>query len=209
MDADTVRAEFDVTALKVPLSNVELLLKEDDCSRVAEEDIIARLPDIFMDYKFDTGIKGNKNLPASSKRIRRVASLENRGIRAACFSHPPRAELEMQAYGRDHFVRSSASLLSVPMVCFVDGFGLYRNMYRTVMGVYLTLASMNIRHRTRQANMFPLTLGPHASNFGDVISGISGFTELDKGLELDINGEKDGLCIRCTFYRRHASAARQ
>ena len=80
-----------------------------------------------------------------------LVSLE-KSWRAACFSHPPRTALEMQAYGRDHFLRSSSGLLSVPMICFVDGFGLYRNMYRTVIGVYLTiLASMNIRHRTRQA----------------------------------------------------------
>jgi hypothetical protein len=81
------------------------------------------------------------------------------------------------------------------MLCFVDGFGLYCNMYRSLMGVYLTLASMNLRQRSRRANMFPLTLGPHGSNFSDVISSIVGLAQLDKGIEIEINGEKKFVCV--------------
>jgi hypothetical protein len=46
---------------------------------------------------------------------------------------------------------------------FTDGFGAYRNAYRSLMGVYLLLAGLPIHERNnKRANVFPLTLG---SNF--------------------------------------------
>jgi hypothetical protein len=52
---------------------------------------------------------------------------------------------------------------------FIDGFGLYRNAYRSIMGIYLIPAALSFQERARRANVFPLTLGPHGSNFADVI----------------------------------------
>ncbi|PMD37434.1 hypothetical protein L207DRAFT_531721 [Hyaloscypha variabilis F] len=147
-----------------------------------------------MDYNFETGTPNSRNPPVSANRIRRVANLEHKHIRPACLSHPPRGELELKTYSREYFTQPTSKMLSIPMVCFIDGFGLYRNMYRTLMCVYLTLASMNSRQRSRGASMFSLTLGPHASSFADVISGVSGLKDLDKGVELEVEGETRNIC---------------
>ena len=194
INATQARQDFDNGNLSIPIADEEIILREDSFDRVLEDDIFARIPDVFMDYNFETGIPNARNLPVSCKRIRRVANTKTKTIRPACLSYPPRAELELQAYGRNFFTSSNKNFTSVPMLCFADGFGLYRNTYRSLMGIYMALASMNLRQRSRQANVFSLTIGPHGSDFGDVITSVSGLSQLDKGVELVLDGKKTLLC---------------
>jgi hypothetical protein len=78
---------------------------------------------------------------------------------------------------------------------FIDGFGLYRNAYRTVMGVYTIFAGLSFQERALPANVIPLTLGPHGSNFADVVDALkAGLISLDRGVEVEINGETVRLC---------------
>lgn len=60
-------------------------------------------------------------------------------------SNPPCAELEIKEYGWQYFVENARKLLSLPLIYFIDRFGLYRNIYRTLIGVYLTMAAMTLR----------------------------------------------------------------
>ncbi|RPA93134.1 hypothetical protein L873DRAFT_1598834, partial [Choiromyces venosus 120613-1] len=59
-------------------------------------------------------------------------------------------------------------VLSIPHTTFVDGFGLYRNNYRSLTGVYLVPSSLPFRERTRLVNTFPLTLGPHGCSVSSI-----------------------------------------
>jgi hypothetical protein len=61
----------------------------------------------------------------------------------------------------------------------MDGFGLYCNMYRSMMGMYMILAGLS-----RRCNVLPLTLGPHGSNMEDIVSTIESI--LHKGVEVKI-----------------------
>ena len=91
--------------------------------------------------------------------------------------------------------------LSVPLLTFIDGFGLYRNMYRCLMGMYLMIAAFSSRERYRRTNVFPLTLGPHGSNFPDVIEALGGMMQqLDRGLTLSINGLETFVCVFTMAY---------
>lgn len=45
-------------------------------------------------------------------------------------------------------------------------------MYRSLVGIYIILASLNHFERARRANVFPVTLGPHGSDMKDVISAL-------------------------------------
>jgi hypothetical protein len=84
---------------------------------------------------------------------------------------------------------------------FIDGFGLYRNSYRSLMGIYLIPAALSFQERARRANVFPLALGPHGSNFADVISAMKArLAALDRGLETQINGEPILLCVSTLAY---------
>ena len=81
-----------------------------------------------------------------------------------------RGELELSTYGRPHLISfGKNNTLCIPLLTFIDAFGLYRNMYRSLMGIYATIAALNWRERRRRANVLPLALGPHATNFADVI----------------------------------------
>jgi len=107
-------------------------------------------------------------------------------------------ELEIKQFTRDYLMDEfsrSPSVLSVPIVTFNDGFGLYRSMYKSIMGVYLFLANLTGKESNRQANVFPLTLGPHGSNFADVAEAIKPmWRALEAGIHLDIKGKSFLVC---------------
>ena len=84
---------------------------------------------------------------------------------------------------------------------FIDGFGLYRNAYRSLMGMYFIPAALSFQERARRANVFPLTLGPHGSNFADVIGAMRArLAALDRGLEVRIEEETVLLCASTLAY---------
>lgn len=76
----------------------------------------------------------------------------------------------------------------LPLIIFIDAFGLYRNSYRSLIGVYFIIAAMNSRERNRRANMFLLTLSPYSSNFADVVEAVRLLVSLDRGIEVLILG---------------------
>ncbi|KAK3402708.1 hypothetical protein B0T20DRAFT_342426, partial [Sordaria brevicollis] len=71
---------------------------------------------------------------------------------------------------------------------FIDGFGVYRNVYRSVMGVYQSPAGLPFKIRARNANIFPITLGPHTSNFNDIVKALGCIMPLEKGIVMQVNG---------------------
>ncbi|OXV07835.1 hypothetical protein Egran_04401 [Elaphomyces granulatus] len=98
-----------------------------------------------------------------------------------------------KAFGRQHFTdpeyfnsSNANNCLSVPLFTFIDGFGLYRNPYRSLMGIYLLIAAFGFEERNRRANVFPVTLGPHGSSFNEVINCLTGLCELDRGVSLPL-----------------------
>ena len=81
------------------------------------------------------------------------------------------------------------------MLMFLDGFGLYRNMYRSLTGWYMIPAALNVKKRNRGVNVYVLTLGPHDAKFGDVVDTLyPNLAELDRGIDTIIKGNKGFLC---------------
>lgn len=50
--------------------------------------------------------------------------------------------------------------VSLPFSVFLDGFGLYRNAYHSLKGMYITPAGLNTQERERLMNLFVLMIGP-------------------------------------------------
>lgn len=114
-----------------------------------------------------------------------------------CHTHPLRAELEMAEYGRETFVwhwdqaqPDTTNTIVLAATIFVDGVGIFGNMYRSIMGVYLTIISLPEKYRCRVANMFPLIPGPHDSDFEDVVKAMYSIRYLDEGIFAEVNGEQ-------------------
>lgn len=107
----------------------------------------------------------------------------------------------MRKFFIENFDKQTQKCMSVPLLTFIDRFGLYRNMYRSLMGMYFNLAALSFHEQTRRANVLPFTLGPHGSNFSDVIEAVQPLlSSLDKGQILEVNGEEAFICAFTLCY---------
>ena len=75
-------------------------------------------------------------------------------------------EVFRHAYLTDKLVEN---VRSFPIVIFINDFRLYRNMYRSVTGVYIMPARLSIEDQQRSSNAYTVTLVSHGSNFDEVI----------------------------------------
>ena len=79
--------------------------------------------------------------------------------------------------------------LSVPIQLFINGFGVFRNTYRSLKGFYLTPACLPYLERRREKSIFTLTLGPHGAEMTDIVKCFEAeIQDLEKGVKMKING---------------------
>ena len=123
-------------------------------------------------------------------------------LRAIHLTVPPAGELELAMYSHQHFLRNfkSGACFCLPYLQFINGFRLYHNMYRTLMGIYTTLSGMSYQDHNRRLNIFVITLSPHGCSFEDLISSLIALQELDEGLTLSINGHNAFVCVFTQAY---------
>ena len=120
----------------------------------------------------------------------------DRQILPLVYTTPLRIYREIQTYGRKVFEQHwdrvnnlGVNVLSCPVLTFIDKFGIYRNARRLVIGMYQSptgLSYNNNSKRTRNANIFPIVLGPHAANFDTVVNTIRCLIPLEKGVIIEI-----------------------
>jgi hypothetical protein len=180
-----------------PLLKSEGLLSWNKYHLVTEDHIIRRL-EVFLDYslddeKLDRSRPRTSAPPSAALIIRRIYDSGTDperfppSITPLCKNYPLRGELELETFGRAHLERfdlsqSQSKTVSLPLLTFIHGFGLYRNTYRTLMGMHLNFGPLSFQERTGRANVVPLTLGPHGSNFSDVIDALKSLRPLDAGV---------------------------
>lgn len=160
---------------------------------------VVRRVDLDFDYSFDSSVAFDTDPDPNTAHpsIRRAFHTRESYFIPMCKVTPVPGTLEVNQYGRSElinkFVRHK-KVLSMPLYNFGDGFGLYRTMRKSVMGVYLQPVAMPKAEHTRQANVYPLTLGPHASNFEDVTKAVAPMRILERGMSVVINGEETMVC---------------
>lgn len=142
---------------------------------------------------------------STSLVLRRIVNFTPSGylaITLLCLNYLIRSELKIQAFGRRQIESldlriSGRTTMLLPLITFIDTFGLYRNSYRSLIGIYFIIVAMNSRERNRRANMFPLTLSLHSSNFADVVDTVRLLASLDRGIEVLILGQ--GIVLLVAF----------
>ena len=202
-----ILSQIEIGSLSSPVLPHEAMLSWNAFHYVSENQVRAKQTNVVLDYYFEDRNISPRPAPTIQPEhilIRRVfdlldASSGEFNITPLCKYHPLRGELELQAFGRDHLEAFDSTLtgrktVSLPWMTFIDAFGLYRNRRRSLMGMYLIPASLPFSERQRRANVFPLTLGPHGSNFSDVIGALKSLITLDRGAIVDIHGEEVLLC---------------
>ena len=181
----------------------ELILSEERLY-LDHAQIISREADVHFDYRYEgphIQMTGRASAYTSRLVVRNVWDMKTTSTRPLMLSAPIRGELELSTYGRSHLISfgKQNNTLCVPLLTFIDAFGLYRNMYRSLMGIYATIAALNWRERKRRANVFPLALGPHATDFADVIKVLEpGLVALDRGVTVDLSGDGNSTLL-CVF----------
>lgn len=187
---------------------------------ISESAIISRFPAPDMDYTFNDS-KSTRRTAASDNRtspfVRRFISgfetaqvvaddedeIPDPVVIAINARDPIPAELELKHYSRDHFVRNfdGKPVISFPVKTFLDGFGLYRNAHRSLMGWYIICAALTFEAQARRANTHILTFGPHGSNFKDVVKVLLPYLiPLEAGKFLDVHGEQILVCAFTLMY---------
>lgn len=172
----------------------ELVVVQDNRTYIYCNQVQGRLPQVHMDYEF---IPGLNPAPLSSDYTVRYFFNSSRNI-----FHPTRlttalrGEKEIMVFSRDHLLThfTREDTISLPMFLFADGFGLFRNMYRSLEGIYLIPQFLPRNLRTRRSNLIPLTLGPFGADLADVFECLYHLCELDSGVEIDIQGKKTFVC---------------
>lgn len=109
---------------------------------------------------------------------------------------PLRAEKEIATYSRQHLEENftDTSMISLQFSLFIDAFGLFRNIYRSIMGFYLIPQFLETKHRNRRKSLLPLTLGPFGANLADAIESLMHIAELDEGIKLQVDNTKVFVC---------------
>ena len=173
--------------------------------------IVRRFPGrVILDYSFQSSCRFDDDESAFSPTnrtdlyVRHVIGLSLEGFMPIGKVPPLRGFLEVEAFGRqwlvDHFARSSA-VKSMTLLTFIDGFGLYRSMYKSVMGKYYCIGSLERAEAIKQDNIILGTLGPHGSNFGDVLKALEPMKALDQGMHMMLDGNNiPKLHFVCVLY---------
>ena len=132
----------------------------------------------------------------------------------SCFLHlfaSIRDELEIETFERQYFTmiffhrktnmieivdQFARECVSMSFFMFLNEFELFRNVYRSMMSVYIISTILSYRKRNRRANCLILILRLHEIKLDDVVEAfIETFAKLDKSLLMNIQKEKKIVCV--------------
>lgn len=187
-----------------PGPKTELFLSSGNEHKLLVPSVRTRL-DVSICYAFNPKKPESFSLPqlgSGNFFIRYIADNEVSCLRAVIVSDPHRAELELDCYERAHFENNfTDSMVSLPFKMFIDKFGAYRNMYRSILGIYGLPAFYDDRTNNLRSSVIPLALGPFGSDESRVIRSLTHLRELDRGCEIEFgNEERVFVCCFTTCF---------
>ncbi|KAI1356515.1 hypothetical protein F5Y01DRAFT_267611 [Xylaria sp. FL0043] len=175
----------------------ELVIVEDSIFPLHPKQIVRQLTDVHLDYQFCTkAFRSQPQLLTAPYTVRYIWNESKMQTREIKYSSPHRAELELRTFGRDYAINNFArrEMISLPLQMFVDAFGLYRNMYRSIEGLYFFPQFFDVHVRNRRSSVITATLGPYGAQRADIFKTLFRTTDLDRGTELVINGKSIFVC---------------
>ena len=141
--------------------------------------------------------------------VKRIFNVDQQKIRAFNLFASIRNELEIEIFDRQYFTmiffhrktnmieiidQFARKCVSMSFLMFLDEFELFKNVYRSMMNVYIISTILNYRKRNRRANCLILTLKFHEIKLADVVEIlIEIFAKFDKNLLMNIQKKKK-LC---------------
>lgn len=100
-------------------------------------------------------------------------------------------------------------MISFPSFLFADAFGLFRHMYRSLMGLYLIPQFPAHHIRNRRKGLIPLTLGPFGAEQAAILECLLHLNDLDAGMYNYSHRRRGrvGMFARRSDHRRRAVTA--
>ncbi|KAG6291064.1 hypothetical protein E4U09_004108 [Claviceps aff. purpurea] len=146
----------------------------------------SRYTNVHIDYAFEPHEPKTFSLSNSTApfRVRWFFNQAQRSWRHATRTTSLRGEREIEIFGRAYLEKyfTDEDMISLPMFLFADGFGLYRNMYRAIEGLYLIPQLYFLAvDREKLTSLIPLALGPFGSSKADIYKALNYICELEKG----------------------------
>ena len=99
----------------------------------------------------------------------------------------------------------TSNYFSISFLTFINDFDFYRNMYRTLMNMYLIIVAFSFRERARKANVFSFTLKFHDSNFSDVVDSLLIILKLNVDVILLVENKSTYVCVFTLAYVKDMS----
>ncbi|KAG6019006.1 hypothetical protein E4U19_007671 [Claviceps sp. Clav32 group G5] len=181
-----------------PQDVVELIVVEYEKRMIYPSRLHSRCPDVHIDYAFEPDEPGTFSLSNSTPPflVRWFYNKALRSWRHAMRTTPLRGEREIEVFGRAYLERyfTNEDMISMPMFLFADGFGVYRNMYRAIEGLYLMPQYLPAADREKLTSLTALALGPFGSSKADIYKALNYICELEKGKYVYVNGRKKFVC---------------
>jgi len=207
-----VQQAYDISATKgVPLpahprmedKNIilpELVLMEDERLIIPVDNIIQKVYVYFLDYETPPAAL----LPHKMTYCVRYIAFKQQSclVRRVDQRHRLPAELELIHFGRDYVIKkfvqpnrntsntisdagSINRRISLPFTLFLDAFGLFKNAYCSIDGLYINPASLSKDSRHKLHNWFVLMYGPFGSHTTDMVETLADeMPSLEKGIRL-------------------------
>ncbi|KAI2623408.1 hypothetical protein GGS21DRAFT_541457 [Xylaria nigripes] len=182
---------------------VEVILVQGEELLIPAENITTYVDNVFIDYEFDPKIEGDYIAPTTEGSVVRFIwnKLELQRTNRYPFiparmTNPHRAELEMKIKPRSAWIHdfTAKPSISLPWKMFVDAFGLYRNMYRSMTGVYPLPAFYPDRIANRRSSVTPLTVGLFGMDTSDLLDELSQINYLAMGHDMDVDRKRIHVC---------------
>lgn len=133
---------------------------------------------IFIYYTFNSKVKVPDLPPSYNSKlfVRRIFDIRTKTFRLLLQECPIRRQLEITKFSRQNLINKFANLghtvRCLVLLCFINSFGLYRNIYRKLIGIYFIATSLTAQQRNRRTNVLLFILGPYGSNIDDIIKAI-------------------------------------
>ena len=153
--------------------------------------------------------------------VKRILNVDQQKIRALNLFASIRDELEIEAFERQYLTmiffhrktnmieivdQFARECVSMSFLMFLNEFEFFRNVYRSMMNVYIISATLNYRERNRRANCLILTLKSHEIKLDDVVEIlIETLAKLDKSLLMNIQREKKIICVYIKVFIKNMS----
>lgn len=177
-----------------------LILCEDHGVKIELSKVVKKIWVRFLDYPSLTRLE-NSLLPSPPSHAVRHLLYHDVSTGAPLLKpvhkrHRLLAERELVGLGRksveDRFVQRTGGrkIVSLPFGIFLDDFGLYRNTYRSLPGLYFQPWNLCQSERFLMRNMFVLMIAPFGCSTMEIARCLEDETiSLERGIDFELDGE--------------------